>query len=382
MDQQKTGFSLTAVDGKARAGVLNLPHGEVHTPVFMPVGTQATVKALSTGELVECGTEIILANAYHLYLRPGLDVIRAGGGLHRFMKWDRNIITDSGGFQVFSLAKLNSIRDDGVRFQSHIDGSYHMLTPEISVQMQEKIGADIMMCFDQCIHAGAHKTETKKALDRTTAWAKRCKQEFINLGIEDRKLFGIVQGGMFEDLRRQSAEQLIDIDFPGYAIGGLSVGEDKPTMYRMIDVVNSHLPENKPRYLMGVGVPEDILYGIGLGIDMFDCVFPTRAARNATVFTRFGKKSLRNKELEFDQNPIDDQCGCSVCKNYTRSYIRHLFKAEELLGLRLASIHNVHFLIQLANDSRKAILNSRFTEFKNDFLTTYSQGKFVNVYPC
>lgn len=381
MDPHKKDFQLIATDGKARAGILRLPHGDVQTPSFMPVGTQATVKALSTEELIECGTEMILANAYHLYLRPGLEVIQAAGGLHRFMKWDRNIITDSGGFQVFSLARLNSIREDGVRFQSHIDGSYHLLTPEISVQMQEKIGADIMMCFDQCIHAGAHKTETRKALDRTTAWAKRCKNEFDNLNIRDRKLFGIVQGGMFEDLRKQSVEQLIEIDFPGYAIGGLSVGEDKPTMYHMTDIVTSILPEDKPRYLMGVGVPEDILYGISLGIDMFDCVFPTRAARNATVFTRFGKKSLRNKELEFDQGPIDDRCACSVCRNYTRSYIRHLFKAQELLGLRLASIHNVHFLIQLAKDSREAILNGRFASFKNGFLEIYTQGKFLNIYP-
>ena len=381
MDTLNGFFSLEASDGKSRAGVVRLPHGEVMTPVFMPVGTQATVKALSPGELEECGTEMILANAYHLYLRPGLDVIRAAGGLHRFMKWDRNIITDSGGFQVFSLAKLNSIREDGVRFQSHIDGSYHLLTPESSVQMQEKIGADIMMCFDQCIHAGAHRNETKKALERTDAWAKRCRKEFDRLGIEDRKLFGIVQGGMFEDLRRLSAEQIVDTGFPGYAIGGLSVGEDKPTMYRMIDIVTDILPADKPRYLMGVGVPEDILYGISLGIDMFDCVFPTRAARNATVFTRFGKKSLRNKELEFDQGPLDDRCGCSVCRNYSRSYLRHLFKAQELLGLRLASIHNVHFLIQLARDSRKAILESRFADFKNSFLETYSQGKFRNVYP-
>lgn len=382
MDKSAGFFTLEATEGKARAGTLRLPHGDVHTPSFMPVGTQATVKTLSSEELTGIGTEIILANAYHLYLRPGLEVIRNAGGLHEFMRWNGNIITDSGGFQVFSLAKLNSIKDDGVRFQSHIDGSYHVLNPEISMQMQKAIGADIVMCFDQCIEAGVKHAEASAAVRRTTSWAKRCMEEFTKNDDGKQRLFGIVQGGMYEDLREKSAKELIELGFPGYAIGGLSVGEDKPTMYRMTDIVTDLLPEDKPRYLMGVGVPEDILYGISLGIDMFDCVFPTRAARNATVFTHLGKKSLRNKELEFDLGPIDDQCGCEVCKKYSRSYVRHLFKANEILGLRLASIHNVRFLIDLAEKSRKAVLEGRFASFKDEFLTNYSRGQYRNLYPA
>ena len=366
-------FDIESYEEKARAGTLHLPHGEVKTPVFMPVGTQASVKTMSSDELYDIGSDIILANAYHLYLRPGVDVILNAGGLHKSMNWNRNILTDSGGFQVFSLATLNKINNEGVEFQSHIDGSRHFLTPEKSVQIQRDIGADIIMCFDQCLKAGASREETESALERTTLWAKRCSDEFGKKGEQekDQSLFGIVQGGMFEDLRQRSVKEIVDIGFSGYAVGGLSVGEDKYTMYRMLEIVNRELPFDKPRYLMGVGVPEDILNGIELGVDMFDCVFPTRAARNATVFTHSGKQNLRNKSLEFELGPIDENCKCYTCKNYSRSYIRHLFKAEEILGLRLASIHNVHFLIQLARDSREAIIGKRFKDFKESFLSGY-----------
>lgn len=380
---KKMDFKLCHKENKARAGVLSLPHGELHTPAFMPVGTQASVKTLSVEELNSIGAEIILSNAYHLYLRPGIEVIQNAGGIHRFMNWKGNVLTDSGGFQVFSLATLNKITDEGAKFQSHIDGSTHFLTPEKVMQIETAIGADIIMAFDQCLEADVSWDKTKAALDRTTKWALRSKNEFEKISgksLPRQELFGIIQGGMYEDLRSLSARQLMDIGFEGYAIGGLSVGEDKKTMYRMLDVVNADLPEDRPRYLMGVGVPEDILYGIELGVDMFDCVFPTRAARNATVFTHDGKQSLRNKSLEFDLGPIDPDCDCYTCKNYTRSYIRHLFKANEILGLRLASIHNVRFLISLAEKSRNSILNNEFNSFKNAFLSRYMKGKFSDVY--
>ncbi len=273
------------------------------------------------------------------------------------------------------------MEEDGVRFQSHIDGSYHLFTPESCMRIQKDIGADILMCFDQCIEANVSWDDTKAASDRTTVWARRCREEWEKIRNGDRRLFGIVQGGMYEDLRRQSAAELVDMDFPGYAVGGLSVGENKKTMYRMTDIVTDILPASKPRYLMGVGVPEDILHGISRGIDLFDCVFPTRAARNATVFTRTGKLCLRNRDLEFDQGPLEPECGCSVCRTYTRSYLRHLFKAEELLGLRLASIHNVHFLIQMTGEARQAILDGRFDSYRNGFLSRYAAGKFLNGAP-
>ncbi len=380
-------FEIIAFDKNARAGILCLPHGEVHTPAFMPVGTKATVKTLSVEELYSCNAEIILANAYHLYLRPGVEVIHNAGGLNRFMNWGRNTLTDSGGFQIFSLATLNKISDDGVLFQSHIDGSYHFLTPEKSINIQRIIGADILMCFDHCIKAGVSIEETEDSINRTTEWALRCKNEFnkpdnggFNKDPGNQYLFGIIQGGMLEKLRQISAKEITGIGFDGYAIGGLSVGEEKPVMYRMIDIVNTELPVDKPRYLMGVGVPEDILYGIELGVDMFDCVFPTRAARNSTVFTRKGKQSLRNKSLEFDLSPLDEECSCYTCSNYTRSYIRHLFKANEILGLRLASIHNVHFLIQLASESREAIIKGSFSEYKERFLSIYMNGQYAELY--
>ncbi|OHD55243.1 MAG: tRNA guanosine(34) transglycosylase Tgt [Spirochaetes bacterium GWF1_51_8] len=364
-------FRLDGTDCGARAGVLTLPHGTFETPVFMPVGTQAAVKAVSADDLRAMKFGIILSNAYHLYLRPGTEVIRKLGGLHKFMNWDGNILTDSGGFQVFSLAPLRKISEDGVKFQSHIDGSTHFLTPESVVQIQRDIGSDIMMVLDVCVEAAADHKKTLSALIRTSDWAERSRREFEKLGLERQNQFGIVQGGRYEDLRRRSAGEIVSVGFDGYAVGGLSVGEEKPVMHGMLDVMSSLLPEDKPRYLMGVGVPEDILEAVERGIDMFDCVFPTRAARHATVFTRDGKFPMRNKEFEFDDQPIDPECGCSVCNSYSRAYIRHLFKSNEILGMMLASIHNLYFLHDLTIAARKAIMEGSFTSFKSAFLYRY-----------
>jgi len=375
-------FEIKGTDNFARAGILHLPHGDVETPTFMPVGTQATVKTLSVEELYKMKAGLILANAYHLYLRPGIDVIEKAGGIHSFMNWKKNLLTDSGGFQVFSLATLNKISNRGMEFQSHIDGSRHFLSPERAIEIQIAIGADIIMALDQCIPAGVSEEETKEAMERTSLWAARCKEEFLKLKKNSKKqyLFGIIQGGMSEKLRLKSAGDIISMDFSGYAIGGLSVGEDKITMYHILDTLKQILPSDKPHYLMGVGVPEDILYGIEMGIDMFDCVFPTRAARNATAFTSDGKLSLRNLSLKYDLGPLDSSCNCYTCRNYTRAYIRHLFKAEEILGMRLASIHNTNFLINLTKKARKAILKGKFKSFKEEFLKRYAKGKFLNMY--
>ncbi|MCX7820202.1 MAG: tRNA guanosine(34) transglycosylase Tgt [Brevinematales bacterium] len=360
--------------GKARAGILKLPHGIVHTPVFMPVGTQASVKTLSSEELIDIGAEIILGNAYHIYLRPGTDVIKLAGSLHNFMNWNRNILTDSGGFQVFSLSELNKIKDDGVIFQSHIDGSYHHINPEKSIEIQYDIGADIIMCFDQCTPGDADRKETLNAIKRTEKWALQSKEALERLNKENNKkqsLFGIIQGGIYDDLRIKCTEKILNIGFDGYAIGGLSVGESKEDMYRITNLVSEHLPFDKPRYLMGVGVPEDILNAIEAGIDMFDCVFATRSARNGTAFTRYGKLNLRRSDLATQFEPIEKDCDCYACKNYTRAYIRHLFKAKEILALRLASIHNLRFLIKLTEMARKSIIEGKFQEFKNSFLSEY-----------
>ncbi len=360
--------------GKARAGVLKLKHGVVHTPVFMPVGTQASVKTLSSEELKEIGAEIILGNAYHLYLRPGTDVIKLAGGLHNFMNWNRNILTDSGGFQVFSLSELNKIKDDGVTFQSHIDGSYHHINPEKSIKIQYDIGADIIMCFDECTPGDVDRKKTIEAIKRTEKWALESKETLYKLNQSfDKKqsLFGIVQGGIYDDLRVKCAEKIINIGFDGYAIGGLSVGESKEDMYRITKLVANILPFDKPRYLMGVGVPEDILNAVEAGIDMFDCVFATRSARNGTAFTKYGKLNLRRSDLATQFFPIEEDCDCYACKHYTRAYIRHLFKAKEILALRLASIHNLRFLIRLTEQIRKSIMEGNFNEFKNEFLSRY-----------
>jgi queuine tRNA-ribosyltransferase len=362
-------FKLLQTDetSQARLGRFRTPHGEVQTPAFAPVGTQATVKALDPRDLREVGAELILANTYHLYLRPGADVVAGLGGLHGFMGWDGPILTDSGGFQVFSLAQNREVTDEGVVFASHIDGSRHVFTPEMVVGVQEQLGADIIMCLDECPepHDRAYNEE---ALARTHAWAARCKAAQRRT---DQALFGIVQGGIFADLRRQSAEFLVGLDFPGYAIGGLSVGETKAQMYAMLEVVTPLLPGDKPRYLMGVGAPEDLLEGVARGVDLFDCVLPTRLARNAALFTRQGRINIRNAGFAHDPAPVEEGCGCYTCRHFSRAYLRHLFKAGEILAARLATIHNVHFLLQLAREMRAAIAVGRFGAFKEAFLAGY-----------
>jgi queuine tRNA-ribosyltransferase len=332
----------------------------------MPVGTQATVKTLSPDDLYGLGAEIILSNTYHLFLRPGHELIRDFGGVHRFMNWKRPVLTDSGGFQVFSLAELRKITDDGVTFQSHLDGGVkHFITPEIAVAIQEALGADIIMAFDECTPYPATKDYAVEALDRTVRWARRCREAKKDTG---QALFGITQGGMYADLRRQSADRLVDIGFDGYAIGGLSVGETKPMLYEMIEESVPRLPEASPRYLMGVGTPEDLLEGVERGIDMFDCVMPTRNARNGTFFTSFGKVVVRNARYERDPQPIDPACGCPTCRNYSRAYLRHLFNAGEVLGMRLGTVHNLYFYLDLMRNIRQSIEQGRFREFKKEFL--------------
>ena len=332
----------------------------------MPVGTQASVKTLSPEDLIEIGAEIILSNTYHLFLRPGHGLVREFGGLHRFMNWTRPVLTDSGGFQVFSLADLRKVTDEGVTFQSHIDGgAKHFITPEYAVEIQEALGADIIMAFDECIPYPATRDYARESLERTHRWAKRCREAKKDAG---QALFGIVQGGMYDDLRKHSAETLVDIGFEGYAIGGLSVGETKPLMYEMIEATVPHLPQDQPRYLMGVGTPEDLVEGVDRGIDMFDCVMPTRNARNGTFFTSFGKLVIRNARHERDKEPIDPGCGCYTCRNFTRAYLRHLFNAGEVLALRLGTIHNLYFCLNLMRGVRASIEQGRFGEFKKEFL--------------
>jgi queuine tRNA-ribosyltransferase len=362
-------FTITCKteNGRARTGVLKTSHGMVETPVFMPVGTLGTVKALSAEELKEIGAHIILGNTYHLYLRPGCDVIDRFGGLHDFMHWDRAILTDSGGFQVFSLAKLAKIQDEGVTFQSHIDGSKHMLSPEKAVEIQLSLGSDIIMCLDDCIQYPSTRNETETALDLTTNWAKRCKVVWESNGRQDIALFGIVQGGMFEDLRKRSAESLTDIGFSGYAVGGLSVGEPREMLYEMADISLSCLPNHFPKYIMGVGTPEDLLELAGFGADMFDCVLPTRNARNGQLFTRTGNLNICNSRFKFDTGPVDEKCDCYTCRNYSRAYLRHLYLARELLVYRLNTIHNIHFFLTLMKEIRKAIKENQFNEFKKQF---------------
>lgn len=374
-EMKKLSFTIEKQEGYARACTMELPHGTVQTPIFMPVGTQGSVKTLCREELEDMGATIILANAYHLLLRPTVDFFKQYGGLHKFAKWNRNILTDSGGFQVFSLAGMRKITDEGVTFQSHLDGKYHFLTPEVMVDVQQAIGSDIMMVLDECVPGTADFQQTLKALNRTTAWAERAKIEFLKRNIQDQYAFGIVQGGVFPELRKQSARELSDLDFPGYSIGGLSVGESKEEMYGMLDVLADEMPVQKPRYLMGVGVPEDLLEGIERGVDMFDCVFPTRVARHGGAFTRDGRINMKTKQYEFDTSPIDPECNCYACKNYDKAYIRHLLRANEVLGGRLVSIHNLYFLIELTKNSRKAILEGCFKEFKNNFLFRYFKNR-------
>jgi queuine tRNA-ribosyltransferase len=357
----------TGEDSLARLGRISTPHGEIETPAFAPVGTQGTVKALDPRDLRDLGVQILLSNTYHLYLRPGADLVARMGGLHRFMGWDGPILTDSGGFQVFSLAEQRRVDGEGVTFRSHVDGSSHRFTPEMVVHVQEEIGADIIMCLDECAepHDRAYNEE---ALARTHAWAQRCQAAQTR---PDQALFGIVQGGVFADLRQESARFLVGLGFLGYAIGGLSVGETKQEMYEILDITTPLLPVHKPRYLMGVGAPEDLLEGVARGVDLFDCVLPTRLARNAALFTRQGRINLRNAQFAWDPGPVENGCVCYTCLHFSRAYLRHLFKAEELLAYRLASIHNIHFLLRLMLDVRTAIAEERFSEFRADFLADF-----------
>lgn len=354
---------------RARLGKLHTPHGIIDTPVFMPVGTQATVKTMTPEELKELGAQIILSNTYHLFLRPGHELIAEAGGLHTFMHWDGAILTDSGGFQVFSLGDLRKIQEEGVEFRSHIDGSRRFLSPEIATQVQMALGADIIMAFDECAPYPCTHEYAKNSLERTIRWAKRCQEAWTT---SDRQaLFGIVQGGAYQDLRLQSAEQIVDLDLPGYAIGGLSVGEPKELMYEVLDYTVERLPRQKPRYLMGVGSPDALIEGVMRGIDMFDCVLPTRIARNGTAMTRYGKVVVRNAEAAHNFAPLDSSCDCYTCRNFSRAYIRHLLKADEILGLRLMSIHNLHFLQTLMKEIREAIREERLTEYRVKFFANY-----------
>lgn len=349
----------------ARRGRLHTPHGVIETPCYMPVGTQATVKAMTPRDLKDVGANIILSNTYHLYLRPGSKLVAEAGGLHEFMHWDRPILTDSGGFQVFSLAKINDIKEDGVLFRSHIDGSRHFFTPESVMETEQDLGADIAMCFDECApHTADHRYATA-AMERTHRWAERCKAAHTR---EDQALFGIVQGGMFEDLRIESAKVMSAMDCIGYGIGGLSVGEPKETMYHLLETLMPYMPTQKPRYLMGVGSPDCLLEGVLRGVDMFDCVLQTRAARNGLALTAEGRRMLRNKTFEHDFSPIEDGCDCYACKNFTRAYIRHLIKADEILAATLISIHNLRFSLRLMENVRKAIEGDRYGDFSAELL--------------
>ncbi len=353
----------------ARAGILHTPHGSFPTPIFMPVGTQATVKAVSPDELKDLGAGIILSNTYHLFLRPGMELVREAGGLHRFMHWDRGILTDSGGFQVFSLGELRKITEEGVTFRSHIDGSKKFLSPEISVAVQTALGSDIVMAFDECVPYPADYDYAKQSLQRTLRWAARCKKAMTR---DDQGLFGIVQGGMYKDLRIESVKALVEMDFPGYAVGGLSVGEPKELMYEMLAHSTEHLPKEKPRYLMGVGTPDCLVEGVARGLDMFDCVFPTRVARNGMAMTWTGRLVMKNQAFTHDHDVLEQGCGCYACKNgYTRAYIRHLVRAGEIFGLRLLTLHNLYFLQSFMRAMREAIMENRFTEFRRDFWASY-----------
>lgn len=363
-------FEVIKTQGNARAGIIHTPHGDIPTPVFAPVGTQATVKAITPQTLRDLDASLILANTYHLHLRPGDDLIRDLGGLHRFMAWPGPILTDSGGFQVFSLTEINRIDDDGVTFRSHIDGSKHRFTPEVSIEIQQNLGADIIMCFDQC-PTPTDRGAVEAAVARTSSWAVRCRESHPD--DDTQALFGIVQGGIFEDLRIESAAFLQEIGFPGYAIGGLAVGESKTDMYRTLDFTLPVLPADKPRYLMGVGEADDLAEAIMRGVDVFDCVMPTRVARHGAALTFDGRINMRNLEHARDENPLDTGCTCYTCQHFTRAYIRHLMKAREILGCMLLSIHNVHFLIQHVQSMRAAIIEGGLEDYTSMFLRRYLQ---------
>ena len=365
-------YELIAKDERtgARAGIIHTPHGSFETPIFMPVGTQASVKGVSPDELKDLGAGIILSNTYHLFLRPGMELIREAGGLHKFMHWDRAILTDSGGFQVFSLGDLRKITEEGVTFRSHIDGSKKFLSPEVSMQVQMCLGSDIVMAFDECVPYPADYEYAKRSTERTQRWAERCQRAMT---APQQGLFGIVQGGMYKDLRRWHVARLVEMDLPGYAVGGLSVGEPPELMYEMLSYSTSLLPEHKPRYLMGVGTPDHLVEGVARGIDMFDCVYPTRVARNGMAMTWAGRLVMKNANLEHDHRVIEEGCGCYACRNgYTRAYIRHLVRAGEIFGLRLLSLHNLYFLEEFVRRMRAAIIEGRFESFRSEFLAGYN----------
>lgn len=367
MKNQAFSFELLAQNANARAGIFHTPHGDIPTPIFAPVGTQATVKAVTPAQLAEAGASLVLSNTYHLYLRPGAELVEKMGGLHQFMQWPNPMLTDSGGFQVFSLADMRKIDDDGVTFKSHIDGSTHRFTPEKSIDIQQKLGADIIMTFDEC--APPYDLDYNlRAMARTHAWAERCLRAKTR---PDQALFGIVQGGVFPELRAESARFISSLNLPGYAIGGLSVGETKSEMHAMIDVVNAILPENKPRYLMGVGSPEDLINGIARGIDIFDCVLPTRLARHQSAMTHTGRLNMMNAIFAEDARPIDETCSCYTCQHFTRAYLRHLIVAKEMLASTLISIHNIYTLLDLVQRARQAILEGRYADFAAGYLEQY-----------
>ena len=374
-------YTLHSTSASARCGTFVTPHGEIETPVFMPVGTNGSVKGVAPEELVETGASMILANTYHLYLRPGADLVQRLGGLHKFMRWDGPILTDSGGYQVFSLAKTNEISDEGVVFKSHIDGSAHLFTPEKVMDIQDRLGADVIMAFDECPPGGVSRTEAESANIRTLKWLERCKKHFKKnqneKGGPTQSLFPVVQGNVFEDLRLSQVRSFLDLgSWDGMGIGGLSVGEDKEDMWRILEVLDMALPDSVPRYLMGVGYPDDLLEAIRRGCDMFDCVAPTRNARHGTAWSREeGQINLRASRFSEDQSPLDPECGCYTCEKYDRAYIRHLFVSGELLGARLLSIHNIEFLVQLARESRKRIADDSFSSWSKDWLRLYREAR-------
>ncbi|WP_078597316.1 tRNA guanosine(34) transglycosylase Tgt [Evansella clarkii] len=363
----------TCKQSGARLGIVHTPHGSFETPMFMPVGTLATVKTMSPEDLKDMGAKIILSNTYHLWLRPGSDIIKEAGGLHKFMNWDRPILTDSGGFQVFSLSDLRKISEEGVEFRNHLSGEKLFLTPEKSMQVQNDLGPDIMMAFDECPPYPAEYEYMKASVERTSRWAERCLKAHARP--DEQGLFGIVQGGEYEDLRKQSAEDLVSLDFPGYAIGGLSVGEPKDVMNRALEYTTPLLPADKPRYLMGVGSPDSLIDGSIRGIDMFDCVLPTRIARNGTLMTSSGRLVVRNAKYARDFRPLDENCNCHVCQNYSRAYIRHLVKCDETFGFRLTTYHNLHFLLKLMENVRQAIREDRLLDYREEFFEAYGFNK-------
>lgn len=349
---------------RARLGSLKTVHGEIETPIFMPVGTNATVKAMTPEDLKAVNAQIILANTYHLYLRPGHRLVEKLGGLHRFMNWERPILTDSGGFQVFSLGELRKIDENGVKFQSHLDGSYHILTPELAIQIQEALGADIIMCFDECPPATADYEYVRRSLELTTRWALRCKEAHHR---EGQQLFGIIQGGMHHDLRARSLDEICSIGFDGYALGGLSVGEEKEQMYGVMESCAPLMPQDAPRYIMGIGAPEDLIEAVWHGFDMFDCVMPTRNARNGMLFSSQGRINIKAKIYEEDEGPLDPECGCYVCRNYSRAYLRHLYRAGEILSSNLNTYHNLYYYLDLMQRAREAIRDNSYTMFRRKF---------------